>query len=389
MMFKMHCCFASWYLFSWLMILLAISSTYFIDEQGIRDQIYIERFTNSVTLSNDECKIREDLEETLSVYENYYLKKKWAFGINCDISSWFRFDNLLKFIYCFEEEWWIRIRNLKGFDISLFELDINKTHLWLVLELANFEFSFYSNDTLIKSCDDIKYIKSANFNFFSFFEIIKIYNVRPSREKICPLFFQNTNAKRIEIYQLANTFYKSNVLKFISQTFDEMNTKIELVEIYDSVDIDLNREFLHPSIFRNLERIVISEGSLNSIEVELFESLENLREIEIWPLNFRELNHKSNGIEWIKTINRHLSVDLNDTKQLEANINRTKFIYINCIKGYDIGFIKLSDVLPEEDFCLYSDFPFHQMVLFVEQCNYESFEYKITDFETTCTYLWF
>ena len=73
---------------------------------------------------------------------------------------------------------------------------------------------------------------------------------------------------------------------------------------------------------------------------------------------------------------------------MEVNFNKTRLIYIDCIKNdIHIAFVKLSDVLPDEDFCLYRDFPFHQMVVLMEDCDYSGIE--ITAFEQTCTYLWF
>ena len=120
--------------------------------------------------------------------------------------------------------------------MKIFDFIGNNTQLSLLLELSNFELSFFSGDNLIKSCNDIK---SKMFNLFLFFDYMSIVTTK--------------QCKKIEIYYLANTFYKSNVPKFISQRFDEMNTKIERLEIHNSVDIDLDLEFLHPSIFKNLE----------------------------------------------------------------------------------------------------------------------------------------
>ena len=328
--------------FLWLTALISTISTDFND-QNEHEKFHLKNFTDSVILSK-ECKVRNNLEENVYFNEDYYFMKNLAFGINCDISSykfhftfdaaenkcyekdqyiyfafnlqltfsksrnlilgnWFQFGNLLKFVVCFQESWWIKFWNLRGFDLNLFEkssefISIPSNYVdYLSIELMNFEFSFYSNGKLIKSCDDTLR-QNLTFQMFLYFDRIEMYNVRESKQRICPLFLQN-NATLVKIYNLANTFYKRNVPKFISQRFDELNSKILFLDLRYSVEVDLDLDFLHPSVFKNLISISIHRGSLSSIAVGLFESLKRLQQITVDPLHFRKLNHKSQGIEWI------------------------------------------------------------------------------------------
>ena len=199
-MFFKGSCFDFEYFLLWLMVLLIIGSTSIIESRTNHEVTHMRNFSNSATLSK-ECKVRYDLEQTVYYNEDYYFMKNWVFGINCDISSsrfnfkfdeknkclkrdeyifldfymqltfsksrnlilgnWFQFDNLIKFVVCYNESWWIRFRNLKGFDLNMFEnsnqfisVPLSYT-FYMNMELTNFEFSFYSDGKLIKSCDEI------------------------------------------------------------------------------------------------------------------------------------------------------------------------------------------------------------------------------------------
>jgi hypothetical protein len=67
---------------------------------------------------------------------------------------------------------------------------------------------------------------------------------------------------------------------------------------------------------------------------------------------------------------------------LWRNLEKTSFIVLDCFNSANP---KLSDLFPEEDFCLYRDFPFNQLVSIVMLCQSESELASRT--KLTCTHL--
>ena len=77
------------------------------------------------------------------------------------------------------------------------------------------------------------------------------------------------------------------------------------------------------------------------------------------PNLFRKVNHKQ-GIKWIKYINHDVNVSL-----LGANVSQYSKpirIFLNIKYESDIK-IRNWNTFPDEDFCIYVDFPFNQLVI--------------------------
>ena len=107
------------------------------------------------------------------------------------------------------------------------------------------------------------------------------------------------------------------------------------------------------------------------------------------PLYFRKLIHE-NGVEWISEINKNQTkIDLRNINEVyKINDMRLKIKYISIYCYSNIQEAPLFEVLPDEDFCAYKDFPFDQLVILIQFCyNNETIKLINTD-EFTCTYLW-
>ena len=75
--------------------------------------------------------------------------------------------------------------------------------------------------------------------------------------KLCPLLFNNTWINELSLDGLTNTFYKKNILEFENQTFNSLNSTIFLINIYKSENVDLDLNFLNPSVFKYLNEIYL------------------------------------------------------------------------------------------------------------------------------------
>lgn len=157
-------------------------------------------------------------------------------------------------------------------------------------------------------------------------------------------------------------------MKFSNETFNDSNPSIIGLQLFHSENIALDSTFLNPSVFKNLLFIQV-KCSLSSISIELFTSLKNLYIIHFETIYFRKLIHR-NGIEWIRGINRDLHVNLSNLNDIIGNYKTIKHVFLTSSKGLHIE--PMSVVFPEEDFCVYKEYPFDQMVFTSQYCQFVS-----------------
>jgi hypothetical protein len=153
-------------------------------------------------------------------------------------------------------------------------------------------------------------------------------------------------------------------------------------------NIDLDTNFLHPDVFRKLKLIRII-GKVGKIQSDLFIKIKSITIIKLDNLYLRSLIHE-NGIEWIKNYNKDVNYDLDNftNQSIDYLANNMKYIDHNCFKSNDMYTPPLTDIFPDEDFCLYKDFPINQLIVVFENCREkEMFENRDTT-KITCTYLW-
>lgn len=161
------------------------------------------------------------------------------------------------------------------------------------------------------------------------------------------------------------TFLKTNLLRFSKRAnksnLDGLNSSVSELKL-DSFNIDLDTNLLNTHIFRSI-RLLYIEGRVNSIQSDLFENFHELRVMHIRADSFRQLMSRRHGIEWIRSINKWMNVNMSD--QLEINQNWAALIVkINLHLIENSFFDRESNYFTDADFCLFSEFPFHQMIMF-------------------------
>ena len=281
--------------------------------------------------------------------------------------------------------------DIKGFDINI--LDYNSMskrffRFWRI-SFVNCHLDFYHVKRKINSCQE--FIKLNLTQIESIFQIktdknnmlnwIELNNVE-YKHSICPFLFSNTNIRYLTLTGLIDTFYKTNVLSFSNETFPTLNSKIIQLSLYriNSIKLDLN--LVHRSVFNVTSVISINGGSLNSISEKIFRHMINLSNFKIYSRTFRKINHKQ-GIEWIRQMNYDLNVNFSNLTIVEDNKMKYKTIFLN---NYDEKYIPMFKTFPDEDFCVYIDFPFNQLIIVIIE-NFSNEHLKNVDFSCTFLYL--
>ena len=282
----------------------------------------------------------------------------------------------------------IHLMNFKGFELNLFDDSTNLTNQELKIKLSlNFnDFDFFLGEKKIVSCQDFIEATNSSNNPRSILQvssIIYIYKIiiylTETKNKLCPLAWKNFSADKINIYG-ENSFYSKRVLSFSNETFPNLNSRIVFLTI-NVPNVELDTSFLHPDVFSKLKMIVF-EVKVN-FHPDVFIKMDYLVKIFIRK-NYLKSTMHSSGIEWIKNLNRDINLDTNNLSQVYYHRERLKSVCFECISPIHL-FI---DLFPEEDFCLYRDFPINQLVTIIHDCdNIYILEYTL-DIEIPCTYLW-
>ena len=192
------------------------------------------------------------------------------------------------------------------------------------------------------------------------------------KQKTCPLVFKNSGIDTLMIDGLVDTFYKKNLLKFSNEIETDLDSKITRLDLKDTVNIDLDLNIIHPSVFNYTNEINFN-SFLNSISGDIFERLKNLSLLNISDIVFRKINHKQ-GIKWIRQWNKDINVNLNNIKDNSIWYKEIKTLHIR------FGETKLPTIFPEEGFCIFVDFPFNQLIIIYRDVSYKNEEF-------TCTFM--
>ena len=364
------------------------------------EQTEIERIRNC-SFNNPEVKEKEALH---NVY--FQLSKKSILGGSFDILNNNLFfttveneiDNSIidSEVYMHDR---LTFRYVKGFDIGKF----NQRNSSIRMDFYYSNFDFYSNRSLIRSCEHIGNFTQFKYVFHSFFPScnycyndFRFYNCEYKRI-ICPFYIAWSMAYKKKTYLtfdgIQNTFFKSNFPRFQPilnySSFNVSNTKTYLfhsLELIHMQNIELNSLILNEFLFSNL-RLLKLFGDIVSIEKGLFKSFRKLIHIHIDMLSFRKIMHRE--IDWIFDLNSGIDVNIYNKSLAYDTINSKN---INCIGLYiyyplydqkiQSAILNYNDDFPDEDFCLYAKIPIQQLIFI------DFIETTIKEKDISCIYLW-
>jgi hypothetical protein len=161
--------------------------------------------------------------------------------------------------------------------------------------------------------------------------------------------------------------------------------------------MDLNGNLLNNDIFKNTIRF-LATGQINLIQVDVFKSFTKLKGLVLTSRNHKEMFHR-NGIEWIKSIKHEINVDLRNEKAFWRKVYKNTdkwndwfllfFIRLITQYSYREDSTAIATHFPDEDFCLYQNFPFQQLLTIFVNNGLSSTNQKSYSQTFTCTYMWF
>ena len=336
----------------------------------------------------DRCKIYNEREkQTIEIR----FQRDFIFG------NWFNTNNMLNYGRLFKENFNFNFVNLNGFQIDIIDNNFKQsvrnltTDYFYYFNCIRCNIAFYSNDRQIKTCEEItNTINQNNVSIMSLFQfsnsikgpILTLFDPH-LKSTICPLMFKNSLFLNLNLIGLSDTFYKRNVVTFENRIFDDLKSTITVFQIKgENINIDSN--LINPSVFKKTKEIHLY-GNVNNIDGRSLNELKRVYNIIFSKEHFRDMVHK-NGIKWMRDLNPNLNLNLSSLKEIRNYYGLATMIKVYCTSY--IPEIRLSKVFPEEDFCLYKDFPFNQLVILMEYAEGEELYNLLQTRDYTCTYLW-
>ena len=275
---------------------------------------------------------------------------------------------------------------LKGIDVNA-AVDFKNVNPMQYLDGYNLNLKFldsrlamYENGVESDKCSENESSNNGS-DFFSIFQyyssphtFISIENLS-NKNKLCPMIFKNVEISSISFIYVENSFYRRNSFEFMESKQIDQKTTIYNVYFKECHMFDFNKKILNPSVFKEVKTILF-DGTINSIQVDVFKPFKNLRKLDI-TIVYVESMFRRIGIEWTKSLNSDINVNISNQSEIS---NKAGFIFDLCFQENVFKYEeKIYNRFPIEDFCLYRDFPFEQLVLLGTSYFHN---------EPTCTDLW-
>jgi hypothetical protein len=213
---------------------------------------------------------------------------------------------------------------------------------------------YFDKNTKLSKLECNKGIFQNLTNFISnSFEVLFFDNVIFPEQGLCPLVFENCLTRKIKFGAIINSLLIKNRLSFIITDNNQSNDILPdlIVVTFEMVYESLTFDLLDIKLFHRIRGLIVSKNLLE-IESYLLKEFKYLNFIQINILNLREFFHR--GTKWLKYSFYFRS---NKEKDLK-NYKTIRFIQLIT----DTSFVRTYEY-PNEDFCLFKDFPHSQLVL--------------------------
>lgn len=331
-------------------------------------------FANLSLLDYSNCELSDPIDKSLYIF--------FIFPDDTILSSGLEFmSGFLDFLTKYKSPIYaqISLQRLAGIDLDFFSAIKNKPSTFQKiptnLEIQQSQFVLYSGGKNIMSedkCDCETYrslIDQQGTNVLSNF-----YNLLLDqliiKDKLCQYLFQNATLYGIDYNGLNFNFLpESNSTAHCSV----LGSYIQQLYIVGDYHIVLDFNYISPAVFEMTIELSLQMTSVRSIDQYLFkDQLLNINLFEIWIINLKGLLHGPNGVSWISNIHSNFT-----PLPISHQTRRTKPLMDQFINnGFQISFkVQTNSPLypvqffpfleyqfPDEDICLYHDFPFQRLV---------------------------
>ena len=254
------------------------------------------------------------------------------------------------------------IYNIKGIDIKTnMKFGMTNDDKYLnTLGIDYSVFNVYMNDRLFNEYDCLNFNSSEliSKNFLTHPNVLFFGQNMIYASKICPLWFNNTNLFHLVIASLSNSFINKNKFEFtpIGETLAKQIVvkQLEILRVFISYD-EVSTSLINPFVFKSLKQLVIT-GYVNNIQPELFM---HFNELSLLYLNFDRLKaffHNTNK-KWMSNLKFNSK---------SVIFSKTEVLYPKLILFFqdsqDNLFENENYDYPDQDFCLFSNFPHEKLV---------------------------
>jgi hypothetical protein len=269
--------------------------------------------------------------------------------------------------------------NIKGFNEKNSELTTIHSHTYEITSLVimNVNFEFYREGTQLQSdeCKMANFSSKTNDFFGQLRNLLLVGNVFYN-SKICPYVFMNTKLESLHLYEISTSLIFMNRFEFLNISETEMNNNFQFIQlcIYNGQISLLN---LNPFAFKTLKFLLI-KGNLESFDEDLFENFKEISYISVKSDDLINFFHR--GTKWLNSINKNLNVSLSS---IDFRKNIHKLVSIEFVSQSWLFFNRFY-TYPNEDICLFKNFPHTQLVLpliIFDPAKFDSNEYS-------CTLVW-
>lgn len=373
------------------------------------DQFFNEEFVSSEPVENTiRCDIRNDptrFNRTRGEWTalDRCMKKYGVLGAIEFISpqktkqkmldSSFGLTYFMRFLGRFTNNWYLRLTNLAGIGVDLYEPGLSSPRdLLISIEFVNSRFEFYivsknPKKPYVPTCQQM--IDAGLNSPRSVFQMSPTNGLKRFvlfnchfRKPICPLMFSNFKSVNVIIYGMTFSFIRTNRLRFTNDTFENLNVKINEMQVFNRDFIEVDTEFVHPSVFRQLQSLILWRP-VRRIQPDVFRrSLISVRNFQIDFRSWRQCIHSREGIAWIRAINENVKVNLSDLESIKAKQNNAFYLKISFYNT-----VRLDKTFPDKDFCIYTKFPFDQLVIVLLRFGRTGVPKEFV-IRFTCTYSW-
>ncbi len=258
--------------------------------------------------------------------------------------------------------------DIKGIDLRFnpFQNIIMNKDLEFNVALKISRFDFYVNQKLIdkKICNvSLSYEITGNVvqyyyeTFLNNLTILVLHSTVKLSKETCPFIFKSAKIGILNIKMVQSSFIYENVLSFseITDSFGQHLDSIVFQLMLKLYRVKLDSSILNKYVF---EQIIVLDlnGIISSFQTDLFKSFSYLKILRIRTQNVQNLLTHNN--KWIQYLNYNVHVNLNDQNEVTRNLNKLFFLLIfqtySNVTFYDY---------PDKDFCFFSDFPHHKLIV--------------------------
>jgi hypothetical protein len=247
--------------------------------------------------------------------------------------------------------------NLKGIDFKFNSYKnivfLNKYDLKQIFwYIRNTNFDIYIKNQMInqKNC---KSLFEFTNSFLNEITVLLLHEETKFENPICPIIFQNSKLRLLDIYKLSSGLITKNIISFynLSTNIVTINSYIHQL-VVNFYHYDLSERLLSQLVFKKLAILEVN-GQINKIQDDLFKCFNELRIIRFKSQNVKSLfAHKNKWLNY-----------LNPNGKFNAKKRNFDFLNTLILSIFQTFSNTTFYDYPDEDFCLFKDFPHNRSVL--------------------------